>query len=154
MDELLRLIEIIAGLLGPIAVAWLTWHMNKSQKENARIKELEQKEHNREREELHKRIDGLEEKIDKVNDGLSGVSTSVSTLQRVDEKFDDEMRLLMKQHQLSGRYTHELAQLVIVLAAGMRDQHLDGNITRAIETYQRFEHETLSTMLNTAPTDD
>ena len=59
------------------------------------------------------------------------------------EELNNELRRtirhIMKMNRLNGQYTHELAQLVIVLAEGVRDQHLDGNITRAITKYRHFE---------------
>ena len=50
-------------------------------------------------------------------------------------------------NRLNGQYTHELAQLVMVLAEGLRDQHLDGNITRAVEKYRKFEADALGSIV-------
>ena len=148
MDDVIKILEILAGFLGPIAVAWFTWYMNKSQKENAKIKEYEKKEQEEKEQKLNDRFNDLMTKIDHNSENIVSIASTIGTMKNVDEKFEHEMRLIIKQHQLSGRYTHELAQLVITLAAGMRDQHLYGNITRAIENYQDFEHQTLSSMLS------
>ena len=59
----------------------------------------------------------------------------------------EAIRSLNRSTRLNGQYVHELAQLVMVLSEGMRDQHLDGNITRAINDYRKFEADALNSLL-------
>ena len=111
---------IVVQLLTPFAVLWLGWYYNRQQKKAQESKDAEQKLEALEREKTSKEI----------QDALDAIKVA--------------------QHQLedtNGQCTGELAQLVMVLAEGLRDQHLDGNITRAIDKYRKFESEKLKDIM-------
>lgn len=139
METLLKLIEILAGLVGPVLVVVVTTRMNHTLKENARIKELEEEAKAKEKKDLDDRLTKLEESIAKLGEKLEKLEETINDLDSTDGKFDKRFKDLAKQQKLNARYTHELAQLVITIAAGMRDQHLDGNVTNAIDQYHKFE---------------
>lgn len=147
MDDLLTFLQIIAGFSGPIIVAWFTAKMNKTAKENARIKELEEEKRENERLALKARMDKFSDDLTALSRQVSELSEAVDGLTRVDEKFGEKVDAIARQQKMIGKYTHKLAHLVITIAGGMRDNHLDGNITSAIDDYHQFEQETLAKMM-------
>lgn len=157
MDTFLELLKVLLDFAGPIAVVVfggiMTARQTREQKENSRIKELEKQESDRKEKELQQKFDGINQNLAVVNDRLSDLSSKIEKMEGIDERYEESLKYLKKQHALSWQYTHELAQLLMVLAAGMRDQHLDGNITKAIARCQDFEHKTLSQFMTTGPSD-
>lgn len=147
MDDFIQILQIITGFIGPIIVVWFTAKMNKITKDNAEIKRLEDEKTAREKQELNDTIEGLSKKIESLESTLSDSQEVIRNLTGVDRKFDERVAALVEQQKLLGQYVHKLAQLVITVATGMRDQHLDGNITRAVDDYREFEQRTLSSLM-------
>lgn len=92
-------------------------------------------------------IDKLAKSVQDIRSGVASVEQTVQELKRNDQSQDRMIRTIAKTNRMNGQCTYELAQLVMVLSEGMRDQHLDGNITRAIDTYRKFESSTLGGFL-------
>ncbi|MCM1230081.1 MAG: hypothetical protein NC489_08110 [Ruminococcus flavefaciens] len=144
MDGVIQILQLLTSFAGPIIVAWFTAKMNKITKDNAEIKRLEDEKKEREKKDLDDRLDGIAKRLDDIDKLTAGMSSSLGELTDVDETFSDRVDAIMKQQKLIGQYTHKLAQLVITVATGMRDQHLDGNITHAVDQYHEFEQKTLA----------
>ena len=75
------------------------------------------------------------------------MDSRIEELQKHNDEQDEAIATLSQATRMNGQYVHELAQLVMVLSEGMRDQHLDGNITKAINRYRKFESDTLNQFL-------
>ena len=148
MESVIQILQLLTGFAGPIIVAWFTARMNKITKDNAEIKRLEDEKTARDKKELDDRINMLVEQVEKLQQLTSTSQEALQKLEGVDEKFDERFDTIADQQKLIGQYTHKLAQLVITVATGMRDQHLDGNITRAVDQYREFEQETLSSIMS------
>lgn len=147
MDDFIQILQIIAGFIGPIIVVWFTAKMNKITKDNAEIKRLEDEKSAREKQELNDTIENLSKKIESLESTMAESREVIRDLTGVDNRFDERVVALVEQQKLLGQYVHKLAQLVITVATGMRDQHLDGNITRAVDDYREFEQRTLSSLM-------
>ena len=82
--------------------------------------------------------------IKTIKDHLESVNETIQALQGYDRTVKEDLHNFSQSQQINAQYVHELAELVMTLAEGMRDQHLDGNITRAIASLRSFEHTTLT----------
>lgn len=131
---------IVVQLLTPFAVLWLGWYYNRQQKKAQESKDAEQKLEALEREKTSKEI----------QDALDAIKVAQKQLEDTNalvRSFQGELSSIIAANNLNGQCTGELAQLVMVLAEGLRDQHLDGNITRAIDKYRKFESEKLKDIM-------
>lgn len=147
MDTWLTILQYILNFSGPIIVAWFTVRMNRIAKDNAEIKRLEAEKAEREKKDLTDRIDGIVDQLNAINTKAEETAKKVSELTSVDQQFGDKIDSIVKQQRIIGTHTHKLAQLVITVATGMRDQHLNGNITHAVDSYHAFEQEMLVGMM-------
>jgi len=92
------------------------------------------------------RYKNLLDAIEQVTQSLKTTQTDIDSLRKDLDQYREDLETLSGEishvaalNRLNGRYTHELAQLVVVIGEGVRDQHLDGNITKAISKYRQFE---------------
>ena len=131
---------IVVQLLTPFAVLWLGWYYNRQQKKAQESKDAEQKVEALEREKTSKEIQDALDAIKVAQKQLEDTNSLVRS-------FQGELSSIIAANNLNGQCTGELAQLVMVLAEGLRDQHLDGNITRAIDKYRKFESEKLKDIM-------
>lgn len=153
MDTLLEILKIFGDLVGPILVIYVGAKMEFSRRDAAKLKKLEQESTDKKEKELQEKFDSLMSKIDKISAKVDDLEGQIQTMKDVDQEYQESLDKLSKSHQISNEYVHQMAQLVMVLAEGMRDQHLDGNITKAIASYRDFEQQTLSHFM-TRPLDD
>lgn len=148
----------VAQLVTPFLVLFLGWRFTVAQKRNDAQKialqkaEIEAKNKEDEIAELkrHALNDQLEAAINGITESkeaIDSMQTAISNLYDITEKLGRTVSNSSVLNRINGQYTSELAQLVTVLAEGLRDQHLDGNITRAVEKYRTFESETLKSMV-------
>lgn len=144
-------VTTVLGFLGPILVVVVSARMEQNRKADARVKELENEKRAKEDKELKDTIDEIKNEVKKINSRVNDLDHIMKDLQTFDQETQDDLRTLSRTHQLTSTYIHQLAQLVTVLAEGMRDQHLDGNVTQAINEYRNFEHTTLTNLMSTSP---
>jgi len=149
--NLLDWVTAILGFLGPILVVIVSARMERNRKADARVKELENEKRAKEDKELKDAIQEIKDEVKKINSRVNDLDKVMTELQTFDQDTKDDLHNLARTHQLSSTYIHQLAQLVTVLAEGMRDQHLDGNVTQAINEYRNFEHTTLTKLMSTSP---
>lgn len=149
--NLLDWVTAVFGFLGPILVVIVSARMEHNRKADARVKELENEKRAKEDKDLKDAIQEIKDEVKKINSRVNDLDKVMSELQTFDQDTKDDLHNLARTHQLSSTYIHQLAQLVTVLAEGMRDQHLDGNVTQAINEYRNFEHTTLTKLMSTSP---
>lgn len=130
----------VLGAMTPFIILILGWLYNNQQKKNkkaeedaAELKKLQEGKQNIDIANAIQRLDQATSDMKQQSHDIKQLSNSFATLTALSE--------------LNGQYTHELAQLVMVLAEGLRDQHLDGNITRAVEKYRKFEADALGSIV-------
>lgn len=149
-------IEIIKDILLPVVLmlaGWLYGHHTKMMDaKDATIRELTDHVNNLEDNNLDSRLDEVESDIEELknqfSEALDKFTTTGSEIKDVIDEFKEDQAHITKASQLNGRYTHELAILLMTLSEGIRDQHLDGNITRAIARYRKFEQEVLGDIVS------
>lgn len=151
------IITTVGTLLTSVIVAYLGYRSSVDRKETKKIRQLREKleaEREKNEEERRKTLDNtlttLQHGIDDVNKKVDGVNTKVDGL---DTRFNAEVRANCKQQADISKLTKYIkhtnecnkavANLVTALAEGLRDQHLDGNITAAVAKYRKFETDAL-----------
>lgn len=152
MDYAVDLIQAFLSFLSPILVVIVTIRMERTRKADARIKKLEEEKKNREEQELNDTIRSLQNSIDAVSKQLDETESTLASMREYDRIVQSSIEELKTSHKISTEFTQELAQLVTVLAEGMRDQHLDGNITRAISSYREFQEKKLTEYMSGSKT--
>lgn len=152
MDYAVDLIQAFLSFLSPILVVIVTIRMERTRKADARIKKLEEEKKNREEQELNDTIRSLQNSIDAVSKQLDDTESTLASMREYDRFVQSSIEELKTSHKISTEFTQELAQLVTVLAEGMRDQHLDGNITRAISSYREFQEKKLTEYMSGSKT--
>ena len=152
MDYAVQLIQAFLSFLSPILVVIVTIRMERTRKADARIKKLEEEKKNREEQELNNTIQSLQNSIDAVSKQLDETENTLASMREYDRFVQSSIEELKTSHKISTEFTQELAQLVTVLAEGMRDQHLDGNITRAISSYREFQEKKLTEYMSGSKT--
>lgn len=152
MDYAVELIQAFLSFLSPILVVIVTIRMERTRKADARIKKLEEEKKNREEQELNDTIRSLQNSIDAVSKQLDETESTLASMREYDRFVQSSIEELKTSHKISTEFTQELAQLVTVLAEGMRDQHLDGNITRAISSYREFQEKKLTEYMSGSKT--
>jgi len=152
MDYAVQLIQAFLSFLSPILVVIVTIRMERTRKADARIKKLEEEKKNREEQELNDTIRSLQNSIDAVSKQLDDTESTLASMREYDRFVQSSIEELKTSHKISTEFTQELAQLVTVLAEGMRDQHLDGNITRAISSYREFQEKKLTEYMSGSKT--
>lgn len=152
MNYAVQLIQAFLSFLSPILVVIVTIRMERTRKADARIKKLEEEKKNREEQELNDTIRSLQNSIDAVSKQLDDTEKTLASMREYDRIVQSSIEELKTSHKISTEFTQELAQLVTVLAEGMRDQHLDGNITRAISSYREFQEKKLTEYMSGSKT--
>lgn len=130
----------VLGAMTPFIILGLGWYYNAQQKKTKKAEDTEVKLESMKESALNS---NLQQAIDKLNNATA----NSADLKNIIHDLSDNVNALAAMNRLNGQYTHELAQLVMVLAEGLRDQHLDGNITRAVEKYRKFEADALGSFV-------
>lgn len=147
MSDWLAAVSVIGGIVSPIIVAFIAARSEIAARNNKKQQDLEKKEKDLEKKELQAKLDSIKSSVETVSDEVSSVKSQLEKLQDQNNDQDSSIQSLNKMMRINGQYIHELAQLVTVLSEGMRDQHLDGNITKAINNYRKFEARALNHLL-------
>ena len=140
-------LEIMGSVVTPILIAIAGIYAEFNRRKANKLKKLEEEVKARKEADDKKKIDDINNAIKEVADGLKEVKDEMDILKEQNDIQDKSIRAVVSTNQINGRCTYELAQLVMTLSEGMRDQHLDGNITRAIDQYRKFESGTLGSFL-------
>lgn len=130
---------MLMQLISPFAILYLTIRSNRKDKQNDIDRKKAQDAADQKDKEFKESIQESKDAVSKAMSEIEKLSGSIHDYEELNEELRRTIKHIMQMNRLNGQYTHELAQLVIVLAEGVRDQHLDGNITRAITKYRQFE---------------
>ena len=118
------------------------------EKKAAAKKEQEEKEEKREQ-----LIKDQNDKIDALAQDIASMKVMIEEAHKADLQTDKKINRLAISGDMTSTKVSELATVVMTLAEGLRDQHLDGNITRAVEKYRKYESDTLNRVVHDAYTD-
>lgn len=101
--------------------------------------------------ELQAKLD--KEKAEKEDKIIKDLQASVDNLTKLVteltanlELHGDEITHLSALSKASIDYTKEISNVITALAEGLRDNNIDGNVSRAIESFRKFESSQLQTM--------
>lgn len=145
--EWLQAVSVIGAIMSPILVAIIGARSEITNRDTKKIRELETEAKAKEAKELKDELKSINASIQSVQQKLEVLDGRIEELQKHNDEQDEAIATLSQATRMNGQYVHELAQLVMVLSEGMRDQHLDGNITKAINRYRKFESDTLNQFL-------
>ena len=138
----------IGSIITPIVVAVIGVRGEINVRNNRKIQELEQAAKQKEKEERTKQMNDLKAQLEGLSSQIKSISSDISEIKTHNLDQDMAIEELSQSTRMNGQYIHELARLVTVLSEGMRDQHLDGNITKAINEYRSFESNALGEYLS------
>ena len=94
-------------------------------------------------------LDGMKTDVANLHTSVDRISSEIDDMESYDNSVLKDLKVLSSYHEKSAKYINELGTVVMTLAEGMRDQHLDGNITSAVAAYRAFEHEQFSQFIST-----
>lgn len=144
-------VQLILGFIAPLAAIWLTARTERSRKDREKSEQDKEEKREKEIKELKEMIGAVDKKVDRVDGELKVLQGTVDWMKRYDEQVQDDIKTLSKYHERNGKYVNQLAHVLMTLAEGMRDQHLDGNITAAVNSYREFEHTQMTEMIQNPP---
>ena len=117
-------------------------------------KKAAEKKEQEEKEEKHEQlIKDQNDKIDALAQDIASMKVMIEEAHKADLQTDKKINRLAISGDMTSTKVSELATVVMTLAEGLRDQHLDGNITRAVEKYRKYESDTLNRVVHDAYTD-
>ena len=154
----------IVSCITPFALLIMGWiytsAIRKRDKREDANKKLEEekkaaeKKEQEEKEEKHEQlIKDQNDKIDALAHDIASMKVMIEDAHKADLQTDKKINRLAISGDMTSTKVSELATVVMTLAEGLRDQHLDGNITRAVEKYRKYESDTLNKMVHEAYTD-
>lgn len=153
--EVLSTVKDVFSIITPFALLLLGWWWTVRQKKVQTrtdeqralyMKELEIRD--AKRDEAISRLDAAVETLSATQTKIKEVKDSVDALDHRLDTLQGKVEQTATLNKLNGRYTNEVAVLVTALAEGLRDEHMDGNITAAVNRYQSFESRTLGLFIS------
>lgn len=144
---------LIMGWIYTSAIRKRDKHEDANKKLEEEKKAAEKKEQEEKEAKHDKLIKDQNAKIDALAQGITSMKTMIEESHKVDLQTDKKINQLAISGDMTSTKVSELATVVMTLAEGLRDQHLDGNITRAVEKYRKYESDTLNKMVHDAYTD-
>ena len=142
--SLFEWLQLGISLIGPFFVVWYTIRLErkKSDEEERRKQAIEEaaKRENA----LNQTLADLRNELEEVRDEVANLRLTVGDMQTYDRQVRHDLMVLTKHHERNWDYMVALGELVSELASGMRDKHLDGNITAALAHFHSFEKKLLS----------
>lgn len=147
MEEIKDTIVLLIQLATPFAILYLGFRDKKKEKDEAKLKQLEREAAEGKRKELNTMLEDSAKALQEARQQIENLSGNLSNYSKEIVATKKQLSHVAALNKMNGRYTHELAQLMMVLAEGIRDQHLDGNITKAIAKYRKFESDALGSFV-------
>lgn len=147
MSEEFEFLVTLLQIASPFLVLAITWRNSELGKRKSEQKTMEKELEEAKRKELY---DALHEATETMKRSQEDINKLALKIKEIDDR-DTELKMTLdnigKMNRVNGRYTHQLAILVTTLAEGLRDQHLDGNITEAVKQYHEFEAKMLGSVV-------
>ena len=132
-------IGVIVNAITTIVVAVIGFFRARSAKRSARDKKLQE-------ELAAKKKQEEDEKFNQLRKSVDDLAKLVEKLDRSVNMHNREINRLSKLSKVEIDYTKSISNVINALAEGLRDNNIDGNVTRALESYRKFESSQLETM--------
>lgn len=132
-------IGVIVNAITTIVVAVIGVFSARSAKRSAREKKLQE-------ELAAKKKQEEDEKFNQLRKSVDDLAKLVEKLDRSVNMHNREINRLSKLSKVEIDYTKSISNVINALAEGLRDNNIDGNVTRALESYRKFESSQLETM--------
>lgn len=132
-------IGVIVNAITTIVVAVIGVFSARSAKRSAREKKLQEELAAKKKQEEDEKFNQLRKSVDDLAKLVEKLDGSVNTHNR-------EINRLSKLSKVEIDYTKSISNVINALAEGLRDNNIDGNVTRALESYRKFESSQLETM--------
>ena len=136
-------IRDITAVATPLLLAIVTFMSERSRRESKRNIELRDeldKQNEKKRQERDNKID---ENFELITATLNDLCEKHKVIHDIQEQQQDEINKITQLNELNMKRLRASEAVIIALAEGMRDQHLDGNITSAVAKYRSIEAESL-----------
>ena len=153
--DLLELLKVLLSFIGPLLVVFVSARLNKALKDDEQAAKNETEQRKREREELVRmitqldnKVDNLAEKVNNLEGDLGTLTGTVETMQKLDECVRSDLAVLGEYHKCNTGHIQKIGEAVIALAEGLRDNHMDGNITSAVANLKAYEAEMYTRLLS------
>lgn len=137
--DILEWLKIILGFLGPIMVVYVGAKMNQNQKLAETKEAQKQGEQDAKFAKINTALEALEKKIDRVDQELTSVKSTMESMQRLDKGVRSDLAVLARYHEYTVKHLQKISSLTITLSEGMRDNHMDGNISEVVNDVRAFE---------------
>lgn len=138
--EAFKVFDMLLSVIVPIGIMVAGWRYVSLQKWKEHTAGLEDQLDNTEMTNIKNQLKNIEEIVTSNEAAMEDMRTTIKEIQQVQAQ-------IAESNRVNGRCTHELATLVMALSEGLRDNHLDGNITAAVNRYKRFESDTLGQIM-------
>lgn len=132
-------ISVIVNAITTIVVAVIGVFSARSAKRSAREKKLQE-------ELAAKKKQDEDEKFERLRKAVDDLAKAVERLEESVNSHNREINRLSKLSKVEIDYTKSISNVINALAEGLRDNNIDGNVTRALESYRKFESSQLETM--------
>lgn len=132
-------ISVIVNAITTIVVAVIGFFSARSAKRSAREKKLQEELTAKKKQEEDEKFERLRKAVDDLAKAVERLEESVNCHNR-------EINRLSKLSKVEIDYTKSISNVINALAEGLRDNNIDGNVTRALESYRKFESSQLETM--------
>ena len=132
-------ISVIVNAITTIVVAVIGSFSARSAKRSAREKKLQE-------ELAAKKKQDEDEKFERLRKAVDDLAKAVERLEESVNSHNREINRLSKLSKVEIDYTKSISNVINALAEGLRDNNIDGNVTRALESYRKFESSQLETM--------
>ena len=132
-------ISVIVNAITTIVVAVIGVFSARSAKRSAREKKLQE-------ELAAKKKQDEDEKFERLRKAVDDLAKAVERLEESVNSHNREINRLSKLSKAEIDYTKSISNVINALAEGLRDNNIDGNVTRALESYRKFESSQLETM--------
>ena len=132
-------ISVIVNAITTIVVAVIGVFSARSAKRPAREKKLQE-------ELAAKKKQDEDEKFERLRKAVDDLAKAVERLEESVNSHNREINRLSKLSKVEIDYTKSISNVINALAEGLRDNNIDGNVTRALESYRKFESSQLETM--------
>ena len=132
-------ISVIVHAISTVVVAVIGFFSARSAKRSAREKKLQEELAAKKKQEEDEKFERLRKAVDDLAKAVERLEESVNSHNR-------EINRLSKLSKVEIDYTKSISNVINALAEGLRDNNIDGNVTRALESYSKFESSQLETM--------
>ena len=146
LDIILKLFSTIT----PFLILVMGWIYASAIRKRDKREDENKKSEERKEEERNKLIESQNNKIDDLTKEISSMKTVMEESHKIDIQTNRKISDLARNGDMTITNVSNLAELVMTLAEGLRDQRLDGNITSAVEKYRKYESNTLQNMVHSS----